>query len=129
MDFSLSSEQKQIQLEARAFASEKIRPIASQIDVERRFPLELIPELAKRGFLAGPIPAEYGGRGLDYISFALVYEEIGRVCSSVRGFLAVHVGLVSMCIFDWGTEDQKRSLLPKLATGELLGCYALTEEN
>jgi len=129
MDFSLSSQQTEIQLEARAFAAEKIRPIAAQIDVERRFPIELIPELARHGFLAGTIPVEYGGRGLDYISIALVYEEIGRACSSVRGFLAVHVGLVSMCIFDWGTEEQKRTLLPKLARGELLGCYALTEEN
>jgi alkylation response protein AidB-like acyl-CoA dehydrogenase len=129
MDFSLTSEQREIQLEARAFASEKIQPIAAEIDAERRFPLDIVSQLADHGFLAGPLPAEYGGRGMDYISFALVYEEIGRACSSIRGFLAVHVGLVSMCIFEWGTEEQKHSFLPRLARGELIGAYALTEEN
>src|SRR5215831_4294590 len=115
MDFSLTSEQRQIQLEARAFAAE--------IDAERRFPLDIVSQLADRGFLAGPLPAEYGGRGMDYISFALVYEEIGRACSSIRGFLAVHVGLVSMCICEWGNAEQKQSFLPRLARAELIGAY------
>jgi alkylation response protein AidB-like acyl-CoA dehydrogenase len=66
---------------------------------------------------------------MDYLSFALVYEELGRVDSSVRGFLAVHAGLVSHCIYDWGTEGEKRAYLPKLATGEWIGCYCLTEPN
>jgi alkylation response protein AidB-like acyl-CoA dehydrogenase len=66
---------------------------------------------------------------MDYPTFALVYEELGRVDSSVRGFLAVHAGLVSLCIHDWGTEAQKQRYLPRLAGGEWLGCYCLTEAN
>ena len=66
---------------------------------------------------------------MDYVSFATVYEELGRVDSSVRGFLAVHGGLVSQCINGWGTDDQKRAYLPKLASGEWIGCYCLTEAN
>jgi alkylation response protein AidB-like acyl-CoA dehydrogenase len=66
---------------------------------------------------------------MDYLSFALVYEELGRADSSVRGFLAVHAGLVSLCIRDWATEQQKRRYLPRLATGEWVGCYCLTEPN
>jgi alkylation response protein AidB-like acyl-CoA dehydrogenase len=85
--------------------------------------------MGELGFLTGPVPPEYGGAGLDYTSFALVYEELGWADSSVRGFLAVHAGLVSMCLRDWGTEAQKQKYLPRLSTGDLIGCYCLTEEN
>jgi alkylation response protein AidB-like acyl-CoA dehydrogenase len=85
--------------------------------------------MGELGFLAGPISPEHGGAGMDHLSFALVYEELGRVDSSVRGFLAVHAGLVSHCMYDWGTEEHKRDYLPKLATGEWIGCYCLTEPN
>ena len=69
------------------------------------------------------------GAGLDFVSFALISEELGRADSSVRGFLSVHAGLVSMCINDWGTEEQKHAYLPRLASGDLIGCYCLTEPN
>lgn len=129
MNFSLTSEQLKIQAKARQFAQEEVASLAREADETGRFPMHLIPRMGELGFLCGPIEPEYGGAGMDYPSFSLVYEELGRVDSSVRGFLAVHAGLVSLCIRDWGTEEQKQKYLPKLATGQWIGCYCLTEEN
>jgi hypothetical protein len=127
MDFALTAEQARIQALAREFAEREVAPRARAADERREFPLELVRAMGALGFLAGPLPAEYGGSGLDYVSFALIYEELGRADSSVRGFLAVHGGLVTQCLYAWGTEEQKRRYLPRLASGELIGCYALTE--
>lgn len=129
MDFELTPEQQQIQARARQFAQAEVAPLAREADEKGEFPAHLVRRMGELGFLGGPIAPEYGGAGMDYVSFALVYEELGRVDSSVRGFLAVHAGLVSLCLADWGTEEQKRHYLPKLATGELIGCYCLTEPN
>jgi hypothetical protein len=127
VNFELTAEQKQIQALARQFADQEVMPLAREADETGQFPMHLIPRMGELGFLAGPIESKYGGAGLDYVSFALVYEELGRVDSSVRGFLAVQAGLVSLCIRDWGSEEQKRRYLPRLASGELVGCYCLTE--
>ena len=127
MDFELTREQQQVQARAREFAQRRVAPIAREADEHGVFPLHLVREMGECGFLAGPIEPSYGGAGMDYVSFALVYEELGRADSSVRGFLAVHAGLVSLCIRDWGTEEQKRRYLPRLAAGERIGCYCLTE--
>ncbi|CAG0946131.1 butyryl-CoA dehydrogenase [Anaerolineae bacterium] len=129
MNFSLTDTQKEIQARAREFAQREVAPLARDADEHRTFPRQLIPRMGELGFLAGPIAHVYGGAAMDYTSFALVYEELGRVDSSVRGFLAVHAGLVGMCINDWGTEEQKRKYLPRLACGEWIGCYCLTEPN
>jgi butyryl-CoA dehydrogenase len=129
MDFDLTSEQKRIQQQARQFAEHEVAPIARAADEEGVFPQHLVKRMGVLGFLAGPIEPEYGGSGMDYVSYALLCEELGRVDSSVRGFLTVHTSLVSLCIRDWGTEEQKRRYLPRLATGEWIGCYALTEPN
>src|SRR5437764_2453811 len=129
MNFELTAEQKRIQQKARQFAEQEIAPISRAADEKAEFPLPLVNRMGELGFLAGPIEPEYGGSGMDYVSYALLCEELGRVDSSVRGFLTVHTSLVSLCIRDWGTEEQKRRYLPKLATGEWIGCYALTESN
>ncbi len=129
MNFALTPEQQRIQDIARRFADEEVAPLAREADERGEFPLHLVRRMGELGFLAGPIEPQYGGGGMDYLSFALVYEQLGRADSSVRGFLAVHAGLVSLCIRDWGTEEQKRRYLPHLATGEWIGCYALTEPN
>jgi alkylation response protein AidB-like acyl-CoA dehydrogenase len=129
MNFSLTPEQREIQARARAFANDEVAPLAREADETGQFPLHLVRRMGELGFLAGPIPPEYGGAGMDYLSFALVYEELGRADSSVRGFLAVHAGLVSLCIGDWGAEKQRHSYLPRLARGEVIGCYCLTEPN
>ncbi len=129
MNFALTAEQRRIQDLARRFAQEEVAPLARQADERGEFPTHLVRRMGELGLLAGPVERAYGGAGMDYVSFALVYEELGRVDSSVRGFLAVHAGLVSLCIRDWGTEEQKRRYLPRLASGEWIGCYALTEPN
>jgi len=129
MNFALTGEQRRVQDLTRRFAQEEIAPIAREADERGEFPAHLVKRMGELGLLAGPVEHAYGGAGMDYVSFALVYEELGRVDSSIRGFLAVHTGLVSLCIRDWGTEEQKRRYLPRLASGEWIGCYALTEPN
>ncbi len=129
MDFTLTPEQQRIQTEARQFAALEVAPVAREADATSTFPLHLVKRMGELGFLAGPISHEYGGSGMDYVSYALLCEELGRVDSSVRGFLTVHTSLVSLCIQEWGSTEQKRTYLPKLATGEWIGCYALTEPN
>ncbi len=129
MDFRLTPEQEAVRQRARDFARHEVAPIAREADEKGEFPLHLVRRMGELGFLCGPVAPEYGGAGMDYVSFALVYEELGWADASVRGFLAVHAGLVSLCIRDWGTEEQKRKYLPRLATGEMIGCYCLTEPN
>lgn len=129
MNFALTPAQQRIRDLARRFADEEVAPIAREADERGTFPYHLVKRLAALGFLAGPVEPAYGGAGMDHVSFALVYEELGRADSSVRGFLAVHAGLVALCIRDWGTEEQKRRYLPLLASGEAIGCYCLTEPN
>src|SRR5438067_8732117 len=129
MNFELTAEQKRIQAQARQFAEQEVAPVAREADEKGQFPLHLVRRMGELGFLAGPVEPEYGGSGMDYASYALLCEELGRADSSVRGFLTVHTSLVSLCIQEWGTEEQKRYYLPRLATGEWIGCYALTEPN
>ena len=127
MDLTLTGEQQRIQAVARAFAEREVAPLARAADATGQFPAQLIARMAALGLLAGPLDPAYGGSGMDYLSFALVNEELGRVDSSVRGFLTVHAGLVALCIQEWGSEEQKRRYLPGLASGERIGCYCLTE--
>jgi alkylation response protein AidB-like acyl-CoA dehydrogenase len=129
MNFSLTPEQQQVQERARTFAQQEVAPLAREADEKGEFPMHLVRRMGELGFLAGPLDSAYGGTGMDYLSFALVYEELGRADSSVRGFLAVHAGLVSLCIRDWGSEEQQRRYLPRLACGDWIGCYCLTEPN
>lgn len=129
MNFDLTPQQKAVQARARQFANDEVAPLAREADEKGEFQTQFVRRMAELGFLGGTLPTEYSGSGMDHVSFALVYEELGRVDSSVRGFLAVHAGLVSQCINDWGSETQKRAFLPKLASGEWIGCYCLTEPN
>ena len=94
MDFNLTDQQVQIQTLAREFAQREVAPLAREMDEQGRMAPELIRRMAELGLLGGPLPAEYGGGGWDHVSLALVYEELGRVDSSVRGFLTVHSSLV-----------------------------------
>ncbi len=129
MNFSVTSEQKAIQARAGEFAKKEVAPIAREADEKGEFPLHLVRRMGELGFLGGTVEPTYGGAGMDNLSLALVYEELGRADSSVRGFLGVHASLVSLCIRDWGTEVQKKRYLPRLAKGEWIGCYCLTEPN
>lgn len=127
MDFDFNEEQKMIQETIRKFANEEIAPVASENDKKAQFPMDIFKKLADLGFMGTPIPEEYGGAGFDYISHAIVAEEIGRVDSSMRGTYSVQVSLVELPIYKYATEEQKKKYLPKLTSGELIGCYGLTE--
>lgn len=129
MDFNLSAAQQSVQARARAFAQSQVAPLARAMDEQGRMPFTLIQALAEAGLLGGPLPVEFGGQGWDSLSLALCYEELGRVDSSVRGLVTVQTSLVSQCILQWGTAEQKQRYLPGLARGQVIGCYALTEPN
>ena len=87
---------------------------------------DIVARLGQKGYLGGLIPRDYGGMGMDMVTFGLLNEEIGRGCSSVRSLLTVH-GMVQFAILRWGTEDQKRKWLPRLARGEVIGAFGLSE--
>lgn len=127
MDFSLTDRQRQVRELARRFTDEEIIPTARENDTKERFPADIIRKMGAAGLLGGVILAEYGGSGFDNISDALIFEEIGRGCSSVRTTLSVQVSLVEQLIYRWGSEEQKKRYLPRLCRGEILGCFALTE--
>jgi len=129
MDFSLSAEQKMIKESVRKFAAEQILPHSRQWDHDGKFPRELLYKMGELGYLGVPVPEEYGGTGLDYIAEAIVFEEVGYADSSVRTTLSVQMSLVELTIMKWGTEEQKQTYLPKLCSGEWLGCFGLTEPN
>jgi alkylation response protein AidB-like acyl-CoA dehydrogenase len=127
MDFALSDEQELIRATAREFCDREIVPHAREWDRTERMDLGVVERLADVGFLGCALPEEYGGMGLDTISYCLVMEELGRADSSVRGIVSVNNGLAGKTIARWGTEEQKAAWLPKLCSGEALGCYGLTE--
>ena len=127
MDFDLTSEQQAVRKLAKEFADREIAPGARERDRAERFPSDVLAKMAPVGFLGGPIPEQYGGMGLDFVSHALVTEEIGRADSSVRTTLSVQVSLVELTLLRFGTEEQKRRYLPRLCRGELVGCFGLTE--
>jgi butyryl-CoA dehydrogenase len=127
MDFDLTDEQQLIRSTAREFTDKEIVEQAKQNARDHRFDLEIVKKIADQGYLGAIVPREYGGAGLDYLSYGLVVEEIGRGCSSVRTVISVQTSLVCSAILKWGGEDQKQHYLPKLCSGEWLGCFGLTE--
>jgi butyryl-CoA dehydrogenase len=127
MDFEPSAEQLRWRQLARDFADAEVAPLAREADATGQLPMHLIPRMGELGLLGATIASEYGGAGMDAVSYALVLEELGRADSSVRGLLTVHAGLVAGCIQQRGTDEQRRRYLPRLASGASLGCYCLTE--
>jgi len=127
MDFSLSDEQQLIRETARDFAHKVVRPRADENARNKHFDVDLARQIADQGYLGAIIPKEYGGAGLDYVTYGLVVEEIGAVDSAMRTVISVQTSLVCSAILKWGTEEQKQHYLPKLCSGEWLGCFGLTE--
>jgi alkylation response protein AidB-like acyl-CoA dehydrogenase len=127
MDFALTDEQRLIRETARDFTNKEIVPRARENDRNHHFDLELVSKIADQGYLGAIVPREYGGAGLDYITYGLVVEEVGRGCSAMRTVISVQTSLVCSAILKWGTEEQKQHYLPKLCSGEWLGCFGLTE--
>jgi alkylation response protein AidB-like acyl-CoA dehydrogenase len=127
MDFTLTSEQELIRDSARELCDRELVPHARDWDEAEELPRSLVRTLADAGFLAAGLPEELGGGGLDSVSYCLLCEELGKADSSVRGIVSVSNGLFGKTIAKWGTNEQKQAFLPRLAGGDGLGCYALTE--
>jgi butyryl-CoA dehydrogenase len=129
IDFELTDEQRLVRETARDFADNEIAPRARENDRNEHFDTELVQKIADMGFLGAIVPEEYGGRGVDYRTYALIVEEVGRGCSAMRTVVSVVTSLVCSSLVRWGSEEQKQEWLPKLCSGEALGCFGLTEPN
>lgn len=129
MLFQTTQAHEQLRKEIRAFAEEHIKPHAFRLDQNNEFPDEAIQMIAKKGWMGLPYPKEYGGAGLDILSYAIAVEELARVDGGSGVILSAHVSLGSYPIFAYGTEEQKKKYLVPLAKGEKIGAFGLTEEN
>ena len=127
MDFALTDEQRLIQETVKAFVDERVLPVAIENDIEHKLDLELIEGLAELGVLGIAIPEEYGGAGLDFVSEALACEEVERGEAAFRTLISVHVGLNSLSLLKYASEEQKQRWLVPQAKGEKLACFGLTE--
>ena len=129
MRLELNEQQKMIQKMVREFAEKEIAPVASDLDKKGEYPDEILKKMAKLGLLGIIIPSEYGGAGLDTISYVTIIEEISKRCASTGVITSVHNSLVAWPIIKYGTEKQKKKYLPVLAKGEKIGAFAGTEPN
>jgi short/branched chain acyl-CoA dehydrogenase len=127
MNFDLEPEHELLRDTVRQFAAEKVGPVAEELDREKRFPYELVAELAELGLMGMTIPEEYGGAGTDTLAYAIAVEELTRVDSSVAITVAAHHSLGTLPIYYFGNDEQKREWLPDLASGKKLAAFGLTE--
>jgi short/branched chain acyl-CoA dehydrogenase len=127
VNFDLTDEQRDIQRLVREFADGEVRPVAEELDRDKRFPYEIVEKLAGLGLMGIPYPQEYGGGGADNLSYAIAIEELARVDSSVGITVAAHTSLGTWPVYAFGTDEQKAELLPDLCGGRKLGAFGLTE--
>ncbi len=127
MNFELTDEQKMIQEMARKFAEREIKPVAAELDRTHKHPEEICRKMGELGLMGVTIPEEYGGAGMDYVSYALAIIEISKACGSCGVIMSVCNSLYNFPVYRYGTEEQKKKYLTPVASGEHLGCYGLTE--
>jgi butyryl-CoA dehydrogenase len=127
MHFDLSEDQRMMREAAREFAEKEIKPVAAKLDEEAEFPAEIVKKLGELGFMGVMVPEEYGGAGMDSVSYAIAVEEISRADASTGVTMSVNNSLVCQPILDFGSEHLKKTYLTRLASGEALGAYSLTE--
>jgi alkylation response protein AidB-like acyl-CoA dehydrogenase len=127
MDFEYTPDQVQLRREVRDFAAREIAPHVMEWDEAQTFPLAVVKQLGQLGYMGSIFPEEYGGAGLGYVDYSIIIEELSRVDSSVGIIVAAHTSLCSNHIYKAGSEEQKQKYLPKLTTGEWIGCWSLTE--
>ncbi|WP_079528325.1 acyl-CoA dehydrogenase [Halobacillus hunanensis] len=127
MNFKLTEEQEMLRKMVRDFAKNEVEPTAAERDEEERFDREIFDKMAELGLTGIPWPEEYGGIGSDFISYVIAVEELSRVCASTGVTLSAHISLCSWPIYKFGNEEQKKTYLAQLASGEKLGAYALSE--
>ena len=126
--FKTTKDQEEFRAKVREFAQNSIKPKAEEIDRDARYPKEILAEAGKLGYMGANIPKEYGGHKIDGVSYAIMIEEISRICASTGVAMAVHNSLGNLPISLFGTEEQKKKYLPKLSNGEWVGGFMLTEE-
>ncbi len=129
MDFSLSKKEELFLQMIREFAENEVKPLAAEVDDEERFPMETVQKLGKLGVLGIPVPVQYGGQGGNNLMYGMAVEELSRACATTGVIVSAHTSLCMAPIMENGTEEQKMKYLPKLATGEWLGAFGLTEPN
>ena len=127
MDFTLTAEQQAWRDKARDFAKQYVEPVASELDEKAQFPHENVERMAKLGFCGLPFPKEYEGQDTDYVSYALVIEEIAKACASTAVIVSANNSLVGGPIYMFGTDEQKKKYLPDLMSGRKIGAFCLTE--
>ncbi|HMA02286.1 MAG TPA: acyl-CoA dehydrogenase family protein [Gemmatimonadaceae bacterium] len=127
IDSALSEEERAVRASVRQFVDERIIPVIGDCYIEGRFPKEIIPGLAELGVFGANLPEEYGCAGLNNVSYGLIMQELERGDSGIRSFASVQGALVMYPIFAFGSDEQKKSYLPKMAAGEIIGCFGLTE--
>jgi len=129
MNFSLTKEQELFQQMIRDFAENEVKPLAAEIDEQERFPIETVEKMAKIGIMGIPIPKQYGGAGGNNLMYSMAVEELSAVCGTTGVIVSAHTSLCAAPILENGTEEQKQKYLPKLASGEWIGAFGLTEPN
>lgn len=129
MEFNLSKTHELFRQMIREFAEKEVKPLATELDEEEKFPVETVKKMAEIGIMGIPIPKEYGGAGGDNLMYAIAVEELSRVCGTTGVVLSAHTSLGTWPILHFGTEEQKQKYLPKLASGECIGAFGLTEPN
>ncbi len=129
MNFSLTKEQELVKQMVREFAINEVKPIAAEIDVTERFPMENVEQMARYNMLGIPFPTEFGGAGGDNVSYAMTVEELSKVCGTTGVIVSAHTSLCGAPIYQFGTQEQKEKYLTPLAKGEKLGAFGLTEPN
>ena len=127
MHFDLTDEQEDIRRLVRDFAQQEVKPVAEELDREKRFPYEIVEKLGELGLMGVPYPEEYGGANAGYLAYAIVVEELTRVDSSVAITLAQNTSLGTYPIYAFGSEEQKQEWMPQLCSGKALGGFGLTE--
>ncbi|MBR6131823.1 MAG: acyl-CoA dehydrogenase [Bacteroidales bacterium] len=129
MDFSLNKREELFLQMIREFAENEVKPLAAEVDEQERFPMETVEKMAKIGIMGIPIPVEYGGQGGTNQMYIMAVEELSRVCATTGVIVSAHTSLCMNPILEFGTEEQKQKYLPKLASGEWIGAFGLTEPN
>jgi butyryl-CoA dehydrogenase len=127
--FNTTPEHEEFRIKVREFAENTVKPAANEIDSEAKYPLEILGEAGKLGYMGANIPTEYGGHKIDGVSYAILIEEISRICGSTGVAMAVHNSLGNMPIYTFGSEEQKKKYLPRLSNGDWVGGFMLTEEH
>ncbi|MGM9863503.1 MAG: acyl-CoA dehydrogenase [Lepagella sp.] len=129
MDFNTTDRQNLFLQMIREFAEKEVKPLAAEVDETERFPMETVEKMAKLGIMGIPVPKEYGGAGADNVLYTMAVEELSRVCATTGVIVSAHTSLCCAPILEHGTEAQKQKYLPKLASGEWIGAFGLTEPN